>query len=411
MRIAMLGNRGVPANWGGSDTATEEIGARLVERGHEVVVYCRKHNSDYDEDVYRGMRRIVLPSLRVKSLDTLGHTLLSLLHAELFDAADVMSFNGVGNSFVLPLVHLRRRKSSAVIIDGPDWNRPKWGRLGRAVLRNSAWWMARFADVVIADNVPIRDWLVQQYGRDSELIYYGADRRPELGTGVLARFGLEPGGYYLCSGVLTPDKGQDVAIAAFKDVPSDKKLVVLGVAAYGELQDYAEALKREADSRVVFGGFVPPSEFKELVLQCFVYLHPLRADGSSPALIQAMSLGKCIIASSLAETMEILGEAGRYASPGDSAGFRDAISDLENDAPLREEYAQAALARSLELFDWDTVTAQYEEAYEKAIVRQRQRGRRLSQRVRLSLAQGGRRKSLRQKDDRPAQPGKDPHAH
>ena len=373
MRIAMLGNRGVPANWGGSDTATEEIGARLVERGHEVVVYCRTHNSDNDGEFYRGMRRIVLPAVRVKSLDTLGHSLLSLLHAQAFDVADLMSFNGVGNSFVLPLTRLRRGRASVVVIDGPDWNRPKWGRLGRAALRNSAWWMARFADVIIADNVPIRDWLTQQYQRESDLVYYGADRSAELGTGVLEALGVEPDGYYLCSGVLTPDKGQDVAIRAFRDLRTEKKLVVLGVAAYAELRAYAEALKREADPRVVFGGFVPPREFKELVQQCFIYIHPLRADGSSPALIQAMSLGKCIIASSLVETIEILGDAGRYVPPDDPGRLRDSIMDLEGDRGQREEYGRAASARSLQLFDWDTVTQQYERAYERALRRHRRR--------------------------------------
>jgi glycosyltransferase involved in cell wall biosynthesis len=374
MRIAMLGNRGVPANWGGSDTATEEIGARLVARGHEVTVYCRTHNSDYQGSFYRGMRRIVLPSLKVKSMDTLGHSLISLLHAQAFDVADVMSFNGVGNSFVLPLVALRRGKASVVVIDGPDWTRPKWGRLGRSVLRNSVWWMVRYADVVIADNVPIREWLARRYGRDSELIYYGADREIELGTGALERLGVEPDEYYLCSGVLTPDKGQDVAINALRGLDTTRKLVVLGAAEYAELGDYAAGLRRDADDRVVFGGFVPPPEFKELVRQCRVYLHPLKADGSSPALIQAMSLGKCIVASSLIETREILGDAGSYVSPGSVEELRRAIESIEADPQKREAHASAAEARARQLFDWDQVTEQYEAAFRKALTRSAQRG-------------------------------------
>jgi glycosyltransferase involved in cell wall biosynthesis len=334
-----------------------------------VVVYCRRHNSDYSEDVYRGMRRIVLPSLKVKSLDTLGHTALSLAHALLFNTADVFSLNGVGNSFVLPLVRLRRSKRSVVVIDGPDWTRPKWGRLGRAALRNSVGWMAHFADGVISDNVPIRDWLLDNYGRDSALIYYGADRDIPAPTNVLEKLRLEPDGYYLCSGVLTPDKGQDVAIAAFERLRTDRKLLILGVAAYSELQEYADSLFRTPDPRVVFGGFVPASEFKELVANAFVYVHPLRADGSSPALIQAMSLAKCIAASSLTETLEILGETGVCFPPGDAQALADVLQGLEGDQERRTLLGEAALERAGRLFDWDRVTLQYEQVYHDAMAR------------------------------------------
>jgi glycosyltransferase involved in cell wall biosynthesis len=371
MRIAMLGNRGVPANWGGSDTAVEEIGARLVERGHQVVVYCRAHSSDYDDEYYRGMRRVVTPSVKVKSLDTLSHTGVSVAHALATNAADVMSFNGVGNSFVLPFLKLSRGKRSVVVIDGPDWLRPKWGRLGRATLRNSVWWMVRFSDGVIADNIPIQKWLRERYHRESELIYYGADQAVREDLTILKRLGLEPHGYYLCSGVLTPDKGQDVALAAFEGLDTRKKLVVLGVAAYGELQAYARRLYATNDSRVVFGGFLPSDEFKTLVDQAFVYVHPLRADGSSPALIQAISSGKCVVASSLPETKEILGDAGRYVVPGDADALREAMKELEADPVLTTRFEQAAAARGSRMFDWEGVTAAYERVYEEILSRGR----------------------------------------
>jgi glycosyltransferase involved in cell wall biosynthesis len=124
MRIAMLGIRGVPANFGGSETAVEEIGPRLVQRGHEVTVYCRKHKDSLSgQQVYKGMRRIILPSFNTLNLDLMSHAFISLLQMSR-EHFDVVHFHGVGNALWLPLFKLiGRGAKSLLIVDGPDWQR------------------------------------------------------------------------------------------------------------------------------------------------------------------------------------------------------------------------------------------------------------------------------------------------
>src|SRR5665647_622305 len=97
IRIAVSGIRGIPANFGGSETAAEEIGERLVDRGEDVVVYCRSHNSTTTAPVYKGMRRIILPSVNTFRLDTISHSALAALHMRFRDSADVIHFHGLGN--------------------------------------------------------------------------------------------------------------------------------------------------------------------------------------------------------------------------------------------------------------------------------------------------------------------------
>jgi len=341
----MLGNRGVPARWGGSDTAVEEIGSRLVERGHQVVVYCRRHNDTIPDRFYKGMERVVLPSPKIKSLDTLAHSLLSIFHAVLFNKADVLHFNGVGNSLLLPLVKIFPKKT-VVTIDGPDWTRPKWGRVARAALRSSVPFMVRLADAIIADNVPIRKFLQSEYGRESYLIYYGADRRPRLETDVLEKHGLQPGKYCMCAGVLTPDKGQSVAIEAYRELKTELPLVVLGVTPYPEVEYYGKMLRESADPRVRFLGYIPDEGFKQIVNHALLYLHPLLADGSSPALIQALGMGKCVIASDLPETMGIVGDAGVSFPAGDAPALRAAIQRLLAHPEEVAEYEERARVRA-----------------------------------------------------------------
>ncbi|TAK65937.1 MAG: glycosyl transferase, partial [Dehalococcoidia bacterium] len=119
MRIAMLGMRGVPANYGGLEKVAEEVGARLVERGHHVTAYCRSNHAATHERWYRGIARIELPSLRQKHLDTPTHTAASTLHA-LSRASDVVHVFGVGNAAWLPPLNVAGR-ATVISVDGMDW--------------------------------------------------------------------------------------------------------------------------------------------------------------------------------------------------------------------------------------------------------------------------------------------------
>src|ERR1700722_18614842 len=100
MRIALLGTRGIPANYGGFETFAEELSARLVQRGHRVTVYCREK---YPEPFYRDVKLIYLPSIRHKYLDTLAHTFVSTLHL-LFNRVDAALYCNAANALftILP---------------------------------------------------------------------------------------------------------------------------------------------------------------------------------------------------------------------------------------------------------------------------------------------------------------------
>jgi glycosyltransferase involved in cell wall biosynthesis len=304
----------------------------------------------------------------VISLDTLVHSLFSIFHLVLYNKADVLHFNGVGNSLLLSLVKLFPSKKSVVTIDGPDWTRPKWGKLARWTLRNSVPFMVRFADAIIADNVPIQRFLLEQYHRESFLIFYGADQRLRTETDVLEELNLQPRTYCMCSGVLTPDKGQDVAIKAFEGLKTDLQLLILGVTPYPEVEYYVKELRQTTDARIRFLGYIPGEGFKQIVSHALLYLHPLLADGSSPALIQALGLGKCVIASDLPETMGIIADAGVSFAAGDALALREAIETLLAHPEQIAQYEQKARQRA-KMFDWDKITEQHEAVYQAVLQR------------------------------------------
>src|SRR6195952_4202113 len=172
MKLAMLGTRGVPARYGGFETAVEEVGRRLVERGHEVVVYCRQPGAD----TFEGMQRVVLPALRHRALETLTHSFLSSFHA-FKDNPDVALLFNAANSPVLPILHARGIPV-AVHVDGLEWKRSKWSGTGREYYLSAEGLSVAWADALIADARGISDYYKAKFGTDTELIAYGAPQLP-----------------------------------------------------------------------------------------------------------------------------------------------------------------------------------------------------------------------------------------
>lgn len=366
MHIAVLGIRGVPANFGGSETAVEEIGARLVERGHKVTVYCRHHKDDLrGKAEYKGMRRIVLPSINTLNLDLITHTFLGMLQM-LRERYDVVHFHGVGNALLFPLFKLTGRGArSLLIVDGPDWKRPKWGRLARIAFRLSFPMAVRFADEIISDNVQVQELFRQKYHRPTPLVGYGADLEKPQSRDALDKYGLQPGQYILQVAAIVPDKGVHVLVDAYRELETDLPLVIVGDTPY--MTEYKARVQGTGDPRIRFLGYIYGKEYRELLANCAFYVHPLIVDGTSPALLQAMAYGCCVIGSDLPEIDGTLADAGPRFPCGDSAGLRRQMANLVTNPMLRNYYGRKARQRVLDFFNWERVTDAYESLSEQLL--------------------------------------------
>ncbi|MCL5030754.1 MAG: glycosyltransferase family 4 protein [Bacteroidetes bacterium] len=366
MRIAFLGNRGVPANFGGSDTIFEQLGERLVTRDHKVVVYCRKHFSSTDEKYYKGIERVVLPSLNKFNFDTITHSFLSTLHVLLTDKVDVLNFHGIGNSFVLPLLIFSKKKS-VVLIDGPDWKRPKWNIFAKFMLRLSVNFAIWFADEIIADNAPIHDWFKERFQKDTPLIYYGADFNKIPPGNNLSKWGLIGNDYILFVAMMVPDKGPDIILEAYSKLNTDKKLLMVGDTHYHK--DYYYALKeRYSDNpKVIFTGFQYGDAYREYMSNAYIYVHPFRSDGTSPSLLQSMALGNCIVANSAEETSAALEDGGILFEKDSPDSLAEKLQFLMDNPNLIIEYQSRSLSLAKRKYDWEEIVTQYENVFKNVI--------------------------------------------
>ncbi len=195
MKVAILGTRGVPANYGGFETLAEELGRRLADRGHEVTVYGRRGFVEPSLSTYRGMRLVVLPSIRTKHLETVTHTFVSALHAA-FARYDAVLLCNAANAPFIPILRWTGIPV-AINVDGLERKRRKWGAAGRAYYRLCERLAARLPNRLVTDARVIQRYYRRFYHRPSEMIAYGGDLEPPQGQETLDRLGLEPEAYVL----------------------------------------------------------------------------------------------------------------------------------------------------------------------------------------------------------------------
>jgi GT2 family glycosyltransferase/glycosyltransferase involved in cell wall biosynthesis len=359
LRVAILGTRGVPANYGGFETLAEELGSRLAARGHEVSVYGRRPHIQYEQPTYRGMRVVLLPTLPWKYFDTVVHTFLSVLHVAV-RRADVVFVCNVANS---PLVWLPRLagKPTVLNVDGLDRRRRKWNWLGRAYLWLCEWLALLTPTAMVTDAQVMQDYYRRRYGKFSALIAYGAEPRDTRGASeVLARHGLTPGHYVLYVSRLEPENNPELVLRAYEQIQSDWRLAMVGGNPYRP--GYVAQLRKTRDPRIVFTGPVYGDGYGQLQTNAGVYVHSTEVGGTHPALIEAMACGHCVLYLDTPENREVAGEAGLpFAASADE--LARLLARVLGEEALRREYGERARARARERYNWDTITSQYEDLF------------------------------------------------
>lgn len=358
MRIAILGTRGIPANYGGFETFAEHLSTRLVARGHDVTVYCRAHYTSPRQLEFQGVRLKVLPTIRHKYFDTVVHAFLSVLHAvpQRYDAALIC------NAANAPFAALLRLTGTpvAINVDGLEHKRKKWNWIARKYYLL----VERLATILPTETVTdarvIQDYYEARYGAHSTMIAYGADveRRPDP---VVRRWRVEPNRYVLYVSRLEPENNAHLVIEAFKRVRTAHKLLIVGDAPYA--REYIEDLKQRArrDKRIIFTGFVFGRDYRALQQNAYCYVHATEVGGTHPALLEAMGFGNCVLTLAAPENVEAVGDAG--IAYNDEIDLAEKLQRVLRDGSLVHAYRNRAQTRVQQKYDWDYVVDRYEELF------------------------------------------------
>ena len=351
MHIALLGTRGIPANYGGFETFAEELSTRLVARGHEVTVYCRQAHTS---EMYRGVRLAYLPTIRHKYFDTLVHTASSTWHL-LRHRTDVALYCNGANAIFTPWPRMLGIPV-ALNVDGIERKRKKWNSAARAWYLMSEWLSTFCPTVMVTDAETIRAYYRERYRKESVFIPYGAAVGKVESAAVVAQLGLEAGRYFLYVSRLEPENHALEVREAFEQVETPMKLALVGDAPYAA--EYIARVRNTRDPRIVMPGAIYGAGYHELGSHCFAYIHATEVGGTHPALIEAMGRGALVIYRNTPENAEVTGHAGvPFESGGLVEAIRKVLAMTQSD---RDRFRDAAMTVVRERYSWDAVTDEYE---------------------------------------------------
>lgn len=376
LRIAMLGSRGVPASYGGIEHHVEELGRRLVERGHRVTVFCEQ---DYVTEgltgdgirpmsEFLGMERVVIPTTATKHLEAIVHSARST--RRVFGAGfDIVHYHAVGPGVFSFVPRWMTRAKVVQTIHGLDAERSKWGRAARAMLQTATWLSARVPDSTVVVSRSLETHYAHRYGCRTLYVPNGVTALPAAAPGpLLTRLAVEPGRYVLFVGRLVPEKRPDLLVRAFREVQGPWKLVLAGGASYTD--DYVERLAEmcSGDGRVTMAGYVYGRERDELYSNAGVFVLPSALEGLPLTLLEACAAGLPVIASDIDPHVEVLGSSlagGRLFPEGNQSELARILqASLDG---LEEERCGAVDVRRkvLQHYDWEHAVDLLEDEYRR----------------------------------------------
>jgi len=360
MNIAIMGTRGIPANYGGFETFAEELSTRLASRGHKVTVYCRSNIIAYEGEYYRGVRLIILPTISHKYLDTVAHTFLSVWHAFFKEKFDVILICNSANSLFSFVPRLRGMRV-AVNVDGLEWKRKKWSRIGQWFYRVSEFLATLLPNEIVTDAKDIQRYYWRKFHKASTYIPYGAPIEKVETKEVLKKFGLEPCQYVLYVSRLEPENNAHIVVGAFEKVKTNLKCVIVGDAPYNG--KYIQDLRRTKDPRIIFTGYVFGQGYRELQSNAYLYIQATEVGGTHPALLEGMGHGNCVLANDVPEHREVLQDAGFFFTTRTEDDLANKLQYLLDHPDVVAVARSKAVERIKQHYTWDKITDAYESLF------------------------------------------------
>lgn len=376
MKIAMLGHKRIPSREGGVEIVVEELSTRMSERGHDITVYNRKgkrvslnkeESKQYNKnDSYKGVKTLTVFTVEKKSLNAVIYSFFATWRA-IFGHYDIIHFHAEGPCYMLWLPRLFRIPTAATI-HGLDWQRAKWGGFSTRFLLFGEKMAAKYADGLIVLSENVKQYFKKQYNRECNYIPNGIEApQIEEAKKITEKYGLEKDSYFLFLARLVPEKGLPYLLEAFKDLDTDKKLVIAGGSSHSDA--YVQKIKElaGANPRVIMTGFVEGRELRELYSNAYLYILPSDVEGMPLTLLEAMSYGNACIISDIPENVEAAGGNAISFPKGNITALNQKLQECIEKPELLKKYKDNAADFVLSKYNWEKITEQTLDLYDKIV--------------------------------------------
>ncbi len=365
------------------EIVVEALAVRMAAKGHRVDAYNRyghhvsgkKYDEEYgrgDRKYYQDVRVYIVPTFRSSKLNAIVYSFLATVRA-LVKPYDVIHYHAEGPCAMLWLPKLFGKKVVATI-HGLDWQRAKWGNFASRVIKFGEKMAAKYADEVIVLSENLRRYFKDTYGRDVVFISNGIER-PEhrKAEQISEKFGLEENGYFLFLARIVPEKGLHYLIEAFREIDTDKKLVIAGGNSHAA--DYMEKIHRmaAADERIVMTDFVQGQVLEELYSSAYAFILPSDVEGMAISLLEAMSYGNCCLVSDICENTEVVEDKALTFRKGNVKDLRAKLEYLLQNPEVVEAYKKQSSDFICGKYNWDDVVEQTLDVYKRSAGRRKKR--------------------------------------
>ncbi|MGH3090505.1 MAG: DUF1972 domain-containing protein, partial [Rubrobacteraceae bacterium] len=317
--IAFCGTRGLPANYGGFETAVDEISARFVENGYDCVVFSRKSSSGGKTlEHHEGRRLAYVEGSSARSLDTFVSAFQTGWHLlrRRKDYGHVFWFNNANLPGIL--LTLLARIPTSVNTDGMEWRRAKWKLPFKAYYVLASLLVSLLCKSVVSDSGAMQSFYKRTFRKNTQFVPYGVPKTPtvskEKQAKVLREYGLQTGRYFLQITRFEPDNLPLEAAASFREAGLSESGFRFLLVGYQSDTPYARQIKSVSgrDGVLIADAVYDPEVIATLRENCFCYVHGNSVGGTNPALLEAMASCPRVLAVDVRFSREMLGDTGYF---------------------------------------------------------------------------------------------------
>lgn len=364
MKIAYIVLKGMPLG-GGVEKYTEELGSRLVKKGHEIIVYTMRHYGASD-GIHRGMNVKTVPTLKSKSIEKMVASFIATIFNCMEKDVDIVHFHAFGPAMFSLIPRLLKRK---VIVQGHglEWKRSRWSFWGRLFLKLTEIPSVKSPHCITVVSQTQKQYLLERYGIESIYIPTGVNPPQIEKPDLIKKNGLFDNDYILFAARLVREKGAHYLIDAYKRLKTDLKLVIAGDAQHEDA--YKSDLYRlaEGNKNIIFPGFVTGKALYELFTNCYLFVLPSEIEGLPTVLLEAMSYGNCCLVSDISENLEALNDFGYSFRNTDVNSLTEKLKYLISNPNAVETVKKHAREYVLENYLWDKIADEFEKLYKTVL--------------------------------------------
>ncbi len=374
MKIAMIGHKVVPSRRGGIEKVLTTLCPLLADAGADVCVYNRmgdKIENEYVSEVfknkYKGIKLKKAFTFKFRGISAMLASHTGALAAA-FSNCDIVHFHAEGPCVAMWIPKLFGKKCVATV-HGLDWQREKWGKgFASKYIKFGEKMLAKYADEVIVLSENAKAYFKQTYGRETNLIYNGADEPiVKEANKITQAYGLEKDSYICIISRLTKEKGVHYLVDAYNGIKTDKKLVIAGDTS--DTDDYVALLKERAkgNENIIFTGFISGEVIEEMYSNAYAVCLPSDLEGMSLSLLEALAYGNAVVLSDIKENSAVAEDRALYFKHGNSADLAEKLDYICSDSAFKDELKSRVGGFIIDKYNWKDVRDKTLELYKKVL--------------------------------------------